>query len=257
MVAWVQFLYNIGLVPNKEMIDTRVSHGMVLGSDNQKMSKSKGNVINPDDIVHEFGADTLRVYEMFMGDYEQDSPWSTDSLKGCKRFIDKVIRLKEKVVDKENYSDCLEIIINKSIKKVEYDLTHLGYNTAVSTLMILANKYDELDHITKKDYKVLLTLLNPIAPHITEELNESLGYKPICESSWPEYDETKTIDEEITIGIQVNGKLRGEITITKDDSEEVIRNKALANENVLKHIEGKEIVKVIVVKGKIVNIVIK
>ncbi len=254
---WVQFLYNIGLVPNKEMIDTRVSHGMVLGSDNQKMSKSKGNVINPDDIVHEFGADTLRVYEMFMGDYEQDSPWSTDSLKGCKRFIDKVIRLKEKVVDKENYSDCLEIIINKSIKKVEYDLTHLGYNTAVSTLMILANKYDELDHITKKDYKVLLTLLNPIAPHITEELNESLGYKPICESSWPEYDETKTIDEEITIGIQVNGKLRGEITITKDDSEEVIRNKALANENVLKHIEGKEIVKVIVVKGKIVNIVIK
>lgn len=254
---WVQFLYNIGLVPNKEMIDTRVSHGMVLGSDNQKMSKSKGNVINPDDIVHEFGADTLRVYEMFMGDYEQDSPWSTDSLKGCKRFIDKVIRLKEKVVDKENYSDCLEIIINKSIKKVEYDLTHLGYNTAVSTLMILANKYDELDHITKKDYQVLLTLLNPIAPHITEELNESLGYKPICESSWPEYDETKTIDEEITIGIQVNGKLRGEITITKDDSEEVIRNKALANENVLKHIEGKEIVKVIVVKGKIVNIVIK
>lgn len=254
---WVQFLYNIGLVPNKEMIDTRVSHGMVLGSDNQKMSKSKGNVINPDDIVREFGADTLRVYEMFMGDYEQDSPWSTDSLRGCKRFIDKVIRLKEKVVDKENYSDCLEIIINKSIKKVEYDLTHLGYNTAVSTLMILANKYDELDHITKKDYKVLLTLLNPIAPHITEELNESLGYKPICESSWPEYDEAKTIDEEITIGIQVNGKLRGEITITKDDSEEVIRNKALANENVLKHIEGKEIVKVIVVKGKIVNIVIK
>ncbi len=254
---WVQFLYNIGLVPNKEMIDTRVSHGMVLGSDNQKMSKSKGNVINPDDIVREFGADTLRVYEMFMGDYEQDSPWSTDSLRGCKRFIDKVIRLKEKVVDKENYSDCLEIIINKSIKKVEYDLTHLGYNTAVSTLMILANKYDELDHITKKDYQVLLTLLNPIAPHITEELNESLGFTPICESSWPEYDEAKTIDEEVTIGIQVNGKLRGEITITKDDSEEEIRNKALANENVLKHIEGKEIVKVIVVKGKIVNIVIK
>ena len=254
---WVQFLYNIGLVPNKEMIDTRVSHGMVLGSDNQKMSKSKGNVINPDDIVREFGADTLRVYEMFMGDYEQDSPWSTDSLRGCKRFIDKVIRLKEKVVDKENYSDCLEIIINKSIKKVEYDLTHLGYNTAVSTLMILANKYDELDHITKKDYQVLLTLLNPIAPHITEELNESLGFTPICESSWPEYDEAKTIDEEVTIGIQVNGKLRGEITITKDDSEEEIRNKALANENVLKHIESKEIVKVIVVKGKIVNIVIK
>ena len=254
---WVQFLYNIGLVPNKEMIDTRVSHGMVLGSDNQKMSKSEGNVINPDDIVREYGADTLRVYEMFMGDYEQDCPWSTDSLKGCKRFIDKVIRLKDKVIDKEEYSPNLEIMINKSIKKVEYDLTHLGYNTAISTLMILANKYDEGASITKKDYQVLLTLLNPIAPHITEELNEALGYKPICESSWPVYDEEKTIDKEITIGVQVNGKLRGEINITKDDTEEEIKNKALANENVKKHIEGKEIVKVIVIKGKIVNIVIK
>ena len=254
---WVQFLYNIGLVPNKEMIDTRVSHGMVLGSDNQKMSKSKGNVINPDDIVREYGADTLRVYEMFMGDYEQDSPWSTDSLKGCKRFIDKVIRLKDKVVDKDEYSSDLEVIINKSIKKVEYDLTHLGYNTAVSTLMILANKYDEKEHITKKDYQVLLTLLNPIAPHITEELNESLGYAPICESTWPVYDEEKTIDNEITIGVQVNGKLRGEINIAKEDDEDTIKNKALANENVKKHIDGKEIVKVIVIKGKIVNIVVK
>ena len=254
---WVQFLYNIGLVPNKEMIDTRVSHGMVLGSDNQKMSKSKGNVINPDDIVREYGADTLRVYEMFMGDYEQDSPWSTDSLKGCKRFIDKVIRLKEKVTSKDEYSRDLEVIINKSIKKVEYDLSHLGYNTAVSTLMILANKYDEQESITKKDYQVLLTLLNPIAPHITEELNESLGYAPICESSWPVYDEEKTVDNEITIGVQVNGKLRGEIKITKDNTEEEIKNKALANENVKKHIEGKAIVKVIVIKGKIVNIVIK
>ncbi len=254
---WVQFLYNIGLVPNKEMIDTRVSHGMVLGSDNQKMSKSKGNVINPDDIVHEYGADTLRVYEMFMGDYEQDSPWSTDSLRGCKRFIDKVIRLKDKVVDGEEYSKNLEVLINKSIKKVEYDLSHLGYNTAVSTLMILANKYDEQERITKKDYQVLLILLNPIAPHITEELNESLGYHPLCESAWPTYDEEKTVDHEITIGVQVNGKLRGEINIIKEDTEEEIKTKALANENVKKHIEGKEIIKVIVIKGKIVNIVIK
>ena len=254
---WVQFLYNIGLVPNKEMIDTRVSHGMVLGSDNQKMSKSKGNVINPDDIVREYGADTLRVYEMFMGDYEQDSPWSTDSLRGCKRFIDKVIRLKDKVIDKEEYSQALEIIINKSIKKVEYDLTHLGYNTAVSTLMILANKYDEEESITKKDYQVLLTLLNPIAPHITEELNEALGFSPICESSWPTYDEAKTIDSNITVGVQVNGKLRGEINITSDDTEEEIKAKALASENVKKHMEGKELVKVIVIKGKIVSIVVK
>ena len=254
---WVQFLYNIGLVPNKEMIDTRVSHGMVLGSDNQKMSKSKGNVINPDDIIHEYETDTLRIYEMFIGDYQQDSPWSTDSLKGCKRFIDKVIRLKDKVIDKDEYSKDLEVIINKSIKKVEYDLSHLGYNTAVSTLMILANKYDEQDSITKKDYHVLLTLLNPIAPHITEELNEKIGYTPICESSWPVYDEEKTIDNEVTIGVQVNGKLRGEIKITKEDSEEQIKEKALANENVKKHIENKEIMKIIVIKGKIVNIVVK
>ena len=254
---WVQFLYNIGLVPNKEMIDTRVSHGMVLGSDNQKMSKSKGNVINPDDIIHEYGADTLRVYEMFMGDYEQDSPWSTASLRGCKRFIDKVIRLQDKVIDKDEYSPALEVIINKSIKKVDYDLTHLGYNTAVSTLMILANKYDEETSITKKDYQVLLTLLNPIAPHITEELNEALGFSPICESSWPTYDEAKTIDSNITIGVQVNGKLRGEINITSDDTEEEIKAKALASENVKKHMEGKELVKVIVIKGKIVSIVVK
>lgn len=254
---WVQFLYNIGLVPNKEMIDTRVSHGMVLGSDNQKMSKSKGNVINPDDIVREFGADTLRVYEMFMGDYEQDSPWSTDSLKGCKRFIDKIIRLKDRVINKEEYSKDLEVIINKSIKKVEYDLSHLGYNTAVSTLMILANKYEEKEEITKKDYQVLLTLLNPIAPHITEELNEMLGYKPLCESTWPVYDEEKTLDNEITIGVQVNGKLRGEINISKDEDEEQIKRKALSNENVKKHLENKEIIKIIIVKGKIVNIVVK
>ncbi len=254
---WVQFLYNIGLVPNKEMIDTRVSHGMVLGSDNSKMSKSKGNVINPDDIVKAYGADTLRVYEMFMGDYEQDSPWSTDSLKGCKRFIDKVIRLKEKVIDNECISMSLESIINKSIKKVEYDLTHLGYNTAVSTLMILAGKYDEQEKITKKDYQILLTLLNPIAPHITEELNQMIGYKPICESTWPIYDDAKTVDEEITIGVQVNGKLRGEIKIKNTDTEETIKNLALANENVRKHLENKEIIKVIVVKGKIVSIVVK
>ena len=254
---WVQFLYNIGLVPHKEMIDTRVSHGMVLGSDNGKMSKSKGNVINPDDIVKEYGADTLRVYEMFMGDYEQDCPWSTDSLKGCKRFIDKVIRLKDKVIEGEKYSKDLEVIINKSIKKIEYDMTHLGYNTVISTLMILANNYDEKEQITKKDYQVLLTLLNPIAPHITEELNESIGYKPICESTWPSYDEEKTIDHEITIGVQVNGKLRGEIKITKDDSEEQIKEKALSSENVKKHLEEKEIVKIIVIKGRIVNIVIK
>ena len=254
---WVQFLYNIGLVPHKEMIWTRVSHGMVLGSNNEKMSKSKGNVINPDDIVKEYGADTLRVYEMFMGDYEQDAPWSTDSLKGCRRFIDRIIRLKDKVVDGDEYSKDLEVIINQSIKKVTYDLSHIAYNTAVSTLMILLNKYEECEHITKRDYILLLTLLNPMAPHITEELNESLGEKPICESSWPEYDDAKTVLSEKEIGVQVNGKLRGSIVISVDDSEDVIKEKALSNENVKRHIEGKEVVKVIVIKGRIVNIVVK
>ena len=254
---WVQMLYNFGLVPKKEMIWTRVSHGMVLGDNNEKMSKSKGNVINPDDIVNDYGADTLRVYEMFMGDYEQDAPWSTDSLKGCKRFIDRVIRLKDKVTTEEEYSKDLEVIINKSIKKVGYDLTHMAYNTAVSTLMILVNAYDEKESITKGDYRVLLDLLNPIAPHITEELNESLGYTPICDRAWPTYDEEKTIDNEIDIAVQVNGKVRDTIRIKKDSSKEELEELAMNSEVIKKWLEGKEIVKVICVPNRIVNIVIR
>ena len=254
---WVQFLYNIGLVPNKEMIWTRVSHGMVLGSDNQKMSKSKGNVINPDDIVKEFGADTLRVYEMFMGDYQMDAPWSTDSLRGCKRFLDKVERLASKINDKDGFTESLESIQNKTIMKIEYDMSHMGYNTVISSLMILANAYDDLESITKEDYHLLLKLLNPIAPHITEELNEQLGNKPICEDEWPKYDEEKTIETTKEIAVQVNGKVRATITISIDDSEDIIKEKALECDNVVKHIDGKEIVKVIVIKGKIVNIVVK
>ena len=254
---WVQFLYNIGLVPEKEMIWKRVSHGMVLGSDNQKMSKSKGNVINPDDIVNEYGADTLRVYEMFMGDYTQDAPWNTDSLKGCKRFLDKVTRLKDKVVDGDSYTKELEPLIHKTIKKVQTDLMSLGFNTAISQLMILSNAYDEKEHITKEDYRLLLTLLNPVAPHITEELNEEIGYSPICESSWPIYDESKTVENEKEIAVQVNGKVRATIKINVNDSEDEIKEKALHEDNVQKHIEGKEIVKIIVIQGKIVNIVVK
>ena len=254
---WVQFLYNIGLVPHKEMIWTRVSHGMVLGSDNQKMSKSKGNVINPDDIVSEYGADTLRVYEMFMGDYEQDAPWSTDSLRGCKRFLDRIIRLKDKVVDGDNYSEELVTLIHQSIKKVTHDILNIHYNTAVSTIMILLNKMETLQNVTVQDYKVLLTLLNPIAPHITEELNESLGFSPICEGSWPVYDEEKTILQEKEIGVQVNGKLRASIMVSIDDSEDIMKEKAMNCENVKRHLEGKEIVKTIIIKGKIVNIVVK
>ncbi len=254
---WVQFLYNIGLVPNKEMIWTRVSHGMVLGSNNEKMSKSKGNVINPDDIVNEYGADTLRVYEMFMGDYTSDAPWSTDSLKGCKRFIDKVIRLKEKVIDGEDYSPKLESIIHKTIKKVQTDLTTMSYNTAVSSLMILANNYENQKEITKEDYKLLLTLLNPIAPHITEELNEELGFKPICVSSWPIYDEAKTIDSEVEIPVQFNGKLKTTVTVPLNSEEETVKQVVHKNETICGLLDGKTIIKEIYVKNKIYNIVIK
>jgi len=254
---WVQFLYNIGLVPNKEMIWTRVSHGMVLGSDNVKMSKSKGNVINPDDIVNEYGADTLRTYEMFMGDYQMDAPWSTDSLKGCKRFLDKVIKLKEKVNDNSGYTKSLEVIQNKTIKKITNDLTSLGYNTVISSLMILTNAYNDLDSITKDDYRLLLILLNPIAPHITEELNELIGFDPIVNVKWPEYDETKTVEDTVEIAVQVNGKLRGSIEVSNDTTEDEMVKLALENENVKRHTEGKEIIKTIVIKKRIVNIVVK
>ena len=248
-------MYNIGLVPKKEMIWTRVSHGMVLGSNNEKMSKSKGNVINPDDIVQEYGADTLRLYEMFMGEYTQDAPWSTDSLRGCKRFIDKIIRLKDKVGIGDGYSKSLESIIHKTIKKVQNDLKTMAYNTAVSSLMILANSYDEQKSITKEDYHLLLTLLNPIAPHITEELNKDLGYTPICESTWPEYDEAKTVDSEIEIPVQINGKVKGTVKVAADSEEGIV--KEVAHASLADLLDGKTIVKEIYVKNKIYNIVVR
>ena len=254
---WVQFLYNVGLVPSKEMIYTRVSHGMVLGSDNQKMSKSKGNVINPDDIVSDYGADVLRVYEMFMGDYQQDAPWSTDSLKGCKRFIDRVYRLKNKLNDNVGYSKNLEMIQNKTIKGVSYDLERMGYNTYISKLMILTNAYEEVTSITKDDYRLLLILLNPVAPHITEELNQEMGYDLISNATWPVCDETKLVEDEKEIAVQVNGKVRGTINIKVDEDEESIKNKALECDNVKRHLEGLEIIKVMVIKNKIVTIVAK
>ncbi|MBR4262777.1 MAG: leucine--tRNA ligase [Bacilli bacterium] len=253
---WVQMLYNFGLVPNKEMIWTRVSHGMILGSNGEKMSKSKGNVINPDDIVNEYGADTLRLYEMFIGDYTQDAAWSVDSLKGCRRYIERVCKIGDKLNDKSGFTD--EVLVNKTIKKIESDLTNLKFNTAVSTLMIMLNEYDKYESITKDDYRVLLHLLNPIIPHITEELNEyyKLGDK-FCESTWPVYDESKIVEEEKEIAVQVNGKVRATIKVNVNDSEEDIKTKAMDEENVQKHIDGKEIVKVIVIKGRIVNIVVK
>ena len=191
---WNQFLYNIGLVPNKEPIDIRTSHGMILGPDGEKMSKSKGNVINPHDMVEEYGADALRLYEMFIGDYEKDAAWSTNSLKGCKRFLDRIWKSGEKLNDKEGYTK--ESLVHKTIKKVTNDIKTMKFNTAISALMIMLNEYDNMETITKADLRTLLHLLNPFAPHITEEINKiyNLG-EPLCESTWPTYDEDKTKDD--------------------------------------------------------------
>ncbi len=255
---WNQFLYNIGLVPNKEPFETRIAHGMILGEGGEKMSKSKGNVVNPDDMVELYGADSLRCYEMFIGDYEKEVVWSEQGLRGCRRFIDRVIRIGEKVNSDNGYSKSLEKLIHKTIKKVTDDYDNIKFNTVVSALMILLNEYDKEDAITKEDYRVLLMLFNPIAPHITEELNEkyNLG-EAICKSSWPVYDEDMLVDESMDIAVQVNGKVRATINISINDSEEVIKEKALSDENVIKHTEGLEIIKIIVIKGRIVNIVVK
>lgn len=255
---WNQFLYNIGLVPNKEPFEIRAAHGMILGEGGVKMSKSLGNVVNPDDIVASYGADSLRTYEMFIGDYEKEAIWSEQGLNGCKRYLDKVIRLGNKVVDGNTYSKSIEKDIHRTIKKVTDDMDASKFNTALSALMILLNKMEKEEQITKADYRTYLVLLNPIAPHITEELNEQyqLG-KPICESSWPTYDGAMLEDSEKEIAVQVNGKVRATITVNADDDEKTIEEKAKSAENVIRHLDGKEIVKVIIIKGKIVNIVVK
>lgn len=195
---------------------------------------------------------------MFIGDYEKEVSWNTNSLNGCKKFLDRVERIATKLTNGNKYSLTLETIMNKTIKKVTEDLDNLKYNTAISSLMILLNEMERLPKITKKDYRTFLLLLNPMAPHITEELNEQyeLG-SPLCESKWPKYDEEKLIDATVTIAIQVNGKLRGTICVERDLSESKIKKMATENENVLKHINGKEIIKVIVIKNKIVNIVVR
>jgi leucyl-tRNA synthetase len=255
---WNQFMYDHGIVAVREPFKKRVAHGMILGSNNEKMSKSRGNVINPDEMINNYGADALRTYEMFIGDYSKDAAWSENGLKGCKKFLDKVYRLKDKVNSSNEYTKSLEGIINKTIKKVTNDLLTMNYNTAVSSLMILLNTYEKEDKITKADYRVLVQLLNPIAPHITEEINEECGLgEMLAKSAWPTFDESKIVDTEYEIGVQVNGKLRGSIKISDDDSEEDIKSKAKEEENVKKYLDGKEIVKEIVVPKKIVSIVVK
>ena len=254
---WYHFLYDLGLVPTSEPYMRRTAQGLILGPDGEKMSKSRGNTIDPNTIVDEYGADTLRTYVLFMGDYGLEAPWNEQGVKGISRFLDRVYRLSERLNDSKGYTSSFEGIINKTIKKVSDDIETLKYNTAISELMKLVNEYYAVESISKDDYTVLLTLLYPFAPHITEELNEKIGNSPICKSSWPKYDEAKTIDETKEIAVQVNGKVRGTITINVNDSEDTIKEMALNEENVKRHTEGKEIVKVIVIKGKIVNIVVK
>ena len=253
---WHKFLYDIGVVPTKEPYAKRTSHGMILGTNGEKMSKSKGNVINPDDIVKEFGADTFRVYEMFMGPFDQSASWSMDSIRGCAKFLDKVWNLKDMLVEGETYSKETEKMMHKAIKKVSSDIEEMKFNTSVSTFMTMVNEFYKLKRINKAELKTFLTLLNPFAPHITEELNEQIGYKEeIATYTWPQYDEAKTIDDKIELPIQVNGKLRATIQIDLDEPEETI--KPQVHEAIANKLDGKTIVKEIYVKNKIYNVVVK
>lgn len=255
---WHRFLYDIGAVNTKEPYQRRTTIGLVLGSDGQKMSKSKGNTINPDDVIDSYGADVLRCYILFMGDYGAEAPWSDQGVNGMSKFLNRINRLSERVVEGTNYTEKFETIINKTIKKVSEDIDNLKYNTAISELMKLVNAYYEEETITKADFRVLLILLYPFAPHLAEELNEekNLG-EVICKSNWPKYDPKKVVDQEKEIAVQVNGKVRDTIKIRTDASTEELEEKAFASEIIKKWTDGKEIVKVITVPGRIVNIVVK
>jgi len=253
---WHKFLYDIGVVPTSEPYAKRTSHGMILGSNSEKMSKSKGNVVNPDDIVADFGADTLRLYEMFIGPFDQATPWSMESTKGCFKFLDRVWNLQELLVDGNSYSKDYESSIHKTVKKVSSDIEEMKFNTAISALMTLVNEFYRLKRVNNQELKTFLELLNPFAPHISEEMYEKLGYgKEISKTTWPTYDNTKTIDSTIEIPIQVNGKLKATIEIELDSDEQIV--KELVHEKAHDILEGKNIIKEIYVKNKIYNIVVK
>lgn len=255
---WHKFLYDIGVVTEPEPYQKRTSHGMILGENNEKMSKSRGNVVNPDDVVEEYGADTMRMYEMFIGDFEKSVPWSTDGVRGCKRFLDRVWKLKDTVQPGDTYSEALEAKMHQTIKKVSHDYESLKFNTAIAALMTFLNDVHQVGSINEAEMKTFLILLNPVSPHLTEELWELLGFGGMLnEQSWPQYDEEKTIAQTIAIGVQVNGKLRGDVTVNLDDTQEVAREKVMANENIQRAIEGKTVVKEIYVPGRIYNIVVK
>jgi len=256
---WHKFLYDLGVVPTPEPYAKRTSHGMILGEGGEKMSKSRGNVINPNDIVNEFGADTLRLYIMFIGDFEKAAPWSSTAVKGCKRFLDRVWNLAEKVIDlpDEGYTPQNETAIHRTIKKVGEDIENLKFNTAIASLMSLVNEFSDKG-CNKSDIKLLLQLLSPFAPHIAEELWERLGGEGFCcQQPWPEYDEAKTVEAEITIAVQINGKLRTTVTVPNNSEDSVVINAALSDEKVKRAMEGKELVKTIVVKNKLINLIAK
>ena len=255
---WHKFLYDIGVVSMPEPYSKRTSHGMILGENNEKMSKSRGNVVNPDEIVNEFGADTLRTYEMFIGDFEKNVSWSENGVKGCRRFLERVWKLQDMLVEGDGYSKKLESKIHKTIKKVSEDYETLKFNTGVAALMALLNEFNDIGSITKEDLSTYLLLLNPVAPHITEEIWQSIGLPGyLNESTWPQYDESKTKDEVIEMPIQVNGKVRGLVVVNINDTQDEVREKAKADENIMRYLQGKQIVKEIFVMGKIYNIVVK
>lgn len=254
---WHKFLYDLNVVPTKEPYKRRTAQGLILGPDGEKMSKSRGNVIDPLDIIEEYGADTLRTYVLFMGDYSVECPWNEDAIKGVFRFLDRVYNLKNRVKEDNNYTKSLEIIINKTIKKVSNDIENMKFNTAIAELMKLINTYYELENITRKDYETLIKLLYPFAPHITEELNkEVLNKDSLVYSSYPTYEEEKTKEDTFEMIIQVNGKLRDKIITKTDITEEEMKSLALNSETIKKYTLDKQIIKIIVVKGKLINIVV-
>ncbi len=254
---WAKFLYDIGVLSCKEPYLKRTAHGMILGENGEKMSKSRGNVINPETVIEEYGADGLRLYEMFIGDFEKSAPWSQASIKGCKRFIDRVAGLTD-LVKGEGVTPKLESSFHKTIKKVTEDIDSMKFNTAIAAMMSLVNEIYEVGTLTKDELKTLVTLLCPFAPHIAEEINEYLGYTELLSlSAWPTYDEAKTVDDTIEIAVQIMGKLRGTVTIPTGASREKMIAAAKADEKIAAMIEGKTIVKEIAVPGKLVNLVVR
>lgn len=256
---WHKFLYDIGVVPTPEPYAKRTSHGMILGENGEKMSKSRGNVVNPDDIVQQYGADTMRLYEMFIGDFEKAAPWNDKGIKGCRRFVERYYNLQEKLIDGDEVRPELECSIHKTIKKVSEDIENIKFNTAIASLMALMNDINAVGSINKKEYAIFSILLNPFAPHVTEEIWSTcnLGDGMVVDQPWPEYDESKCKANEIEIAVQVNGKIKTKLMISAEAEQAEVIALAKADENVKKSVEGMNIIKEIYVKGRLVNIVVK